>query len=178
MQMNPVAVAINNRNRQSAGGLPSCASQGPALGSPLHPPVSNGLVYWRLSFHFLWLQLSDGGNLSCHLLVARLKTSRGGNIYQTPNHQRKDCGQPEGKLGEQGGDQGGGERGRKEPHRGFLPGQEPHGLRNTCSVHEHQAAFPSSPQIPGPQEGPTKYPSCVDSWSPTGQGGPKDRDLW
>lgn len=89
MQMNPVAIVINNHNRQLAGGLPSCASQDLVLGSPLYPPVSNGLVYWKLSFHFLWLQLSNGGNLSCNLLAALLKTSEGDNIYQAPNHERR-----------------------------------------------------------------------------------------
>lgn len=99
MQMNPVAAVINNHNRQAAGGLPSCASQGPVLGSALYPPVSNGLVYWKLSFHFLWLQLRDEENPSCNLLAALLKTSGGGNIYQTPSHQRRDSGRPNRKLG-------------------------------------------------------------------------------
>ena len=112
MPVNPVATVINNHNRHSAGGLPSCASQGPVLGSPLYPPVSNGLVYWKLSFHFLWLQLSDGENPSCNLLAALLKTSGGENIYQSPNHQRRDCGKPNRRLGQHRGDQGGRERRR------------------------------------------------------------------
>lgn len=128
VQMNPVAVVINNHNRQSAGGLPSCASQVPVLGSPLHPPVSNGLVYWKLSFHFLWLQLSDGENPSCNLFAALLKTSREENIYQTPNHQRRDCGKPNRRLGWQRGDRDGRKGRKKYPHRGFMPGHEPYSL--------------------------------------------------
>lgn len=97
--MNPVAIVINNHNRQLAGGFPSCASQDLDLGSPLYPPVSNDLVYWKRSFHFLWLQLSDGGNLSCNLLTAELKTSGGENIYQTPNHESRAYGEPNRRLG-------------------------------------------------------------------------------
>lgn len=45
-------------------------------------------------------------------LAALLKTSAGGNIYQTPNHQRRDCGKPNRRLGAHRGDRGGRDRGR------------------------------------------------------------------
>lgn len=53
-----------------------------------------------------------------------LKTSRGGNIYQTPNHQKKGCGEPNRRLGWQRGDQNGRKTKRKYPDRDPPPGQQ------------------------------------------------------
>lgn len=171
--MNPVAVVINNHNRQSAGGLSSCASQDLVLGSPLHLPVSNGLVYWKLSFHFLWLQLSDGENPSCNLLAALLKTSGEENIYQIPNHQGRDCGKPNRRLGQQRGDQYGSER-RKYPHRSFL--DRSHTAKDLF-ISQTPGCFSlltSNPISPGSV--PVNMPVMWTPMAQQGQGGDKNRD--